>query len=155
MGKKNRKAKKRMEKRAARRKSAWRKKSGPAWSAHAPKPAAPAPEDKPGATRENEGARRADAFCARLLLLALLALIAGLCVLMGYAVKSLPVTDIVVEGESPYSDELLLETCGLSEGQALLLLRPNAHGKNPAGPHALAGGGGNPPAPARPPCSSR
>ena len=46
----------------------------------------------------------------RLLLLALLALIAGLCVLMGYAVKSLPVTDIVVEGESPYSDELLLET---------------------------------------------
>ena len=126
MGKKNRKAKKRMEKRARKAQKRMEKKE----RARLERARAKAGRSGSGgqARRDPRKRRRAARrrLLRRLLLLALLALIAGLCVLMGYAVKSLPVTDIVVEGESPYSNELLLETCGLSEGQALLLLRPNA-----------------------------
>ena len=126
MGKKNRKAKKRMEKRARKAQKRMEKKE----RARLERARAKAGRSGSGgqARRDPRKRRRAARrrLLRRLLLLAQLALIAGLCVLMGYAVKSLPVTDIVVEGESPYSDELLRETCGLSEGQALLLLRPNA-----------------------------
>ena len=112
MDKQARKAQKRMEKKERARLERARKKAGRSGSG--------------GQARRDPRKRRRAArrrLLRRLLLLALVALAAGLCTLLGYAVKSLPVNTIVVEGDSPYSDELLLETCGLQEGQALLLLR--------------------------------
>ncbi|MBQ2697046.1 MAG: FtsQ-type POTRA domain-containing protein, partial [Clostridia bacterium] len=58
----------------------------------------------------------------RLLLLALLALLIGSSALLVYGVKSLPVRLIEVEGDSPYSEGVLLETAALSTGQPLLTL---------------------------------
>ncbi len=116
MGKKKaRKAQKRLEQKERERLARARKKAG------RPGSRGQAPRDP---RKRKRAARRR--MLRRLLLAAMLALAVGLCVLLYYAVKSLPVKTIAVEGESPYTDELLLETCGLKEGQPLLLLRTNA-----------------------------
>ena len=60
----------------------------------------------------------------KLLGVVFITLLIGLCALGVYAVRSLPVGAITVSGDAPYSEGLVLDTCGLQEGQPLLLLRP-------------------------------